>query len=102
MQRKQLKFTKWKQQKGLCFICHEDLPDKNAVLDRLEAMIGYTVENTRLLLSSMRYFPSRRAAATHDRFVRLTLVITAHNDRAVLGGCVSQPWRAERVWGAIG
>lgn len=49
MQRKQLKFDKWKEQRGLCAVCGGDLPDKYAVLDRLSAMDGYTKENTRLL-----------------------------------------------------
>ena len=37
------------QQKGICPICNESLPEKNAELDRLEAIHGYTVENTLLI-----------------------------------------------------
>lgn len=49
MQRRQLKFDKWKEQRGLCATCNSELPDKYAVLDRLVAMDGYTKDNTRLL-----------------------------------------------------
>ena len=36
-------------QQGKCAICRRDLPERNAVLDRIEAMRGYTRDNTRLL-----------------------------------------------------
>jgi hypothetical protein len=49
MHRKLLKAQKRGQQKNQCAICASELPDKNAVLDRVEAMKGYTTENTRLL-----------------------------------------------------
>ena len=49
MLRKALKFKKWQQQKGLCAICGQELPESYSVLDRLEAIGGYTVENTRLI-----------------------------------------------------
>lgn len=49
MARRALKETKRKAQGGLCVVCQGPLPEKNSVLDRLEAMKGYTVENTRLL-----------------------------------------------------
>lgn len=49
MERKALKSAKRAVQGGLCAICQEPLPDKYAVLDRLEAMPGYTLENTRLI-----------------------------------------------------
>ena len=32
-----------------CPVCYKALPDKYAVLDRLEAMKGYVAENTRLI-----------------------------------------------------
>lgn len=50
--RRVLKEAKRKAQGGLCTVCHEQLPEKNSVLDRLEAMKGYTMENTRLLCPS--------------------------------------------------
>jgi hypothetical protein len=51
MQRKMLKLKKLASQKGLCAIptCRKELPERNSVLDRLEAMGGYTLENTRLI-----------------------------------------------------
>jgi hypothetical protein len=51
MQRKMLKLKKMASQRGLCAVptCMKELPEKNSVLDRLEAMGGYTVENTRLI-----------------------------------------------------
>jgi len=48
-QRKALKAKKVKQQAGLCMICQQALPKRGAVLDRFEAMDGYTLANTRLL-----------------------------------------------------
>lgn len=50
--RRVLKDAKRASQGGLCLICKEQLPEKNSVLDRLEAMKGYTLENTRLLCPS--------------------------------------------------
>lgn len=47
--RKRLKKQKRSEQDGLCHICNSTLPDSGAVLDRYEAMAGYTSENTRLL-----------------------------------------------------
>jgi hypothetical protein len=49
MQRKVLKARKMGEQKGICPICFKPLPAKNAVLDRLNAVDGYTPENTRLI-----------------------------------------------------
>ncbi|MBK8097618.1 MAG: hypothetical protein IPK26_10950 [Planctomycetes bacterium] len=40
---------KREQQRGLCAICAQSLPDKYVVLDRTEAMGGYTDANTRLI-----------------------------------------------------
>lgn len=50
--RKVLKAEKRGEQGGRCATCHQPLPEKGAVLDRLEAMKGYTRENTRLLCPS--------------------------------------------------
>jgi hypothetical protein len=47
--RKLLKAKLKIRQHGKCTICHEDLPEKGAELDRLEAMKGYTESNTRVL-----------------------------------------------------
>lgn len=49
VQRKMLKLKKMATQKGLCAVCGKELPEKNSVLDRLEAMGGYTTDNTRLI-----------------------------------------------------
>lgn len=49
MERRKLKRLKFKQQNGLCPICQKTLPDKYTVLDRLNAVDGYTAENTRLI-----------------------------------------------------
>lgn len=47
--RNKLKRKKISEQNGLCAVCREELPEKNSVLDRFEAMDGYTEENTRLI-----------------------------------------------------
>jgi RNase P subunit RPR2 len=49
MQRRALKERKRKAQSGFCKECRELLPDRGSVLDRFEAMKGYTDENTRLI-----------------------------------------------------
>jgi hypothetical protein len=49
MARRALKIKKRKEQGGLCTICNKELPAKYAVLDRLNAVDGYTPENTRLI-----------------------------------------------------
>ena len=49
MERKALKLAKRVEQHGLCAICGQPLPEQGAVLDRKEAMAGYTVDNTRLV-----------------------------------------------------
>lgn len=49
MHRKMLKLKKMAAQRGSCAVCCKDLPEKNSVLDRFEAMGGYTEENTRLI-----------------------------------------------------
>jgi len=52
MHRVALKRQKRVEQDNRCAICQEVLPDPGAVLDRLEAMKGYTKPNTRLLCPS--------------------------------------------------
>ncbi len=47
--RRALKAYKRGEQKGLCVLCQIPLPEKYVTLDRLEAMLGYTRENTRLI-----------------------------------------------------
>ncbi len=47
--RRKLKAFKREEQGGKCACCNEILPERNAVLDRFEAMTGYTAENTRLI-----------------------------------------------------
>lgn len=47
--RRALKDKKWKEQRGLCALCKKELPATYTVLDRLNAVDGYTVENTRLI-----------------------------------------------------
>jgi len=47
--RRKLKALKREQQEGICPICREPLPEKYVILDRLEAMAGYTLANTRLI-----------------------------------------------------
>jgi hypothetical protein len=49
MARRALKDKKWKEQRGLCAICEKELPVRYTVLDRLNAVDGYTPENTRLI-----------------------------------------------------
>jgi hypothetical protein len=49
MFRRKLKTLKRIEQKGRCAKCPRRLPDRGAVLDRIEAMLGYTSENTQLL-----------------------------------------------------
>ena len=51
MVRRKLKDQKWKEQRGLCAICGEELPERYTVLDRLNAVNGYTKENTQLIHS---------------------------------------------------
>ena len=49
MYRVALKKKKKAEQNNRCAHCNKRLPAKGSVLDRLKAMAGYTVENTRLL-----------------------------------------------------
>jgi hypothetical protein len=49
LKRKALKRSKRQDQKNLCPLCGGALPEKGAVLDRLNAMDGYTDANTRLI-----------------------------------------------------
>ena len=52
MERRMLKAKLMAKQHALCPICGKQLPEKGSVLDRLEAMKGYTEDNTRLLCPS--------------------------------------------------
>ena len=49
MQRRVLKLNKMISQRGLCFDCGAELPKRGAELDRIQAMEGYTEENTHLV-----------------------------------------------------
>lgn len=49
MMRVRLKAQKMKEQEGLCAVCGKALPEKGSELDRFEAKLGYTPENTRLV-----------------------------------------------------
>ncbi len=47
--RRKLKRRKKKEQDGLCTLCGAPLPELDTVQDRLEAMPGYTMANTRVI-----------------------------------------------------
>jgi UTP:GlnB (protein PII) uridylyltransferase len=49
MFRRALKRKKRIEQGNLCPVCNTELPEKYVVLDRRNAIGGYTMENTRLL-----------------------------------------------------
>jgi hypothetical protein len=49
MKRRALKAKLVIKQHALCAICGKTLAEKGSVLDRIEAMKGYNLENTRLL-----------------------------------------------------
>jgi ribosomal protein L44E len=53
--RRKLKAAKRKQQDNKCAWCQRPLPAEDVILDRLEAMGGYTSENTRLLCRTCDY-----------------------------------------------
>jgi len=55
MHRRRIKALKRKQQNNKCAACHKSLPIHNVVLDRLKAMDGYTLENTRVLCRDCDY-----------------------------------------------
>jgi hypothetical protein len=48
-QRRKLKDTKRKMQRGLCAMCQSELPERGAELDRFRAVDGYTAANTQLV-----------------------------------------------------
>jgi len=54
-ERNKLKAFKRGQQNNKCANCGRELPEENVVLDRIEAMKGYTRENTRLLCRDCDY-----------------------------------------------
>src|ERR1700680_3553195 len=45
--RRKLKDQKWKEQRGKCAMCPDDLPETEAELDRIDPYGGYTRENRR-------------------------------------------------------
>ena len=47
--RRKLKATKRREHQGICPLCGDPLPDSYVILDRIEAMEGYTPANTRLI-----------------------------------------------------
>jgi len=47
--RKQLKVQKRNDQNEICVLCSKLLPEKYCVLDRFDAALGYTRQNTRLI-----------------------------------------------------
>lgn len=47
--RRKLKVLKRKTQEGKCAQCKEPLPERYTVLDRIQASLGYTPENTQLI-----------------------------------------------------
>ncbi len=49
MHRRRIKAMKRAEQNNKCAICHKSLPKRDVVLDRFEAMKGYTLKNTRVL-----------------------------------------------------
>jgi ribosomal protein L44E len=55
MHRKALKVKKRLEQNDRCATCSCELPESNVVLDRLNAMDGYTAENTRLICRDCDY-----------------------------------------------
>ena len=58
--RSALKRFKIKEQHGKCAICNKLLPKENVVLDRYEAMKGYTKENTRVICKECDYKVQKR------------------------------------------
>ena len=57
--RVKLKALKRIEQNETCPLCKEQLPDKYCVLDRTEAINGYTVENTRLICQTCDYITQK-------------------------------------------
>jgi hypothetical protein len=53
--RVKLKALKRKEQNEICPLCQQQLPEKYCVLDRAEAVKGYTMENTRLICQTCDY-----------------------------------------------
>lgn len=59
-ERRKLKQLKHKEQGGNCMLCKRELPPRYNVLDRLEAMKGYTPENTQLICQACDVETQRR------------------------------------------
>lgn len=66
MQRRALKERKRKAQGGLCTVCQETLPDRGAVLDRFQAMKGYTNENPPHLRAMRHPYPDGTTVRVMD------------------------------------
>lgn len=47
--RRKLKLLKRAEQNDKCTLCPSELPTRGVVLDRLQTVQGYTIENTRLI-----------------------------------------------------
>lgn len=55
MHRRLLKLQKRVAQANRCALCGSELPDKDVILERIEAMCGYAEANTRLLCRPCDY-----------------------------------------------
>lgn len=49
MHRRKIKMFKFAEQQGKCAECGQPLPALDTILDRIDAMKGYTIQNTRIL-----------------------------------------------------
>jgi ribosomal protein L44E len=58
--RRKLKALKRKEQRNKCAVCTRELPPSYNTLDRLEAMKGYTSENTQLICQKCDIDTQRR------------------------------------------
>jgi hypothetical protein len=58
--RNALKRRKMRSQNGLCAICRQTLPPSGAELDRGDAFLGYTDDNTRLVHHGCHVADQRR------------------------------------------
>jgi len=58
--RKRLKQKKRREQGNRCPVCKGLLPEANVVLDRVEAMKGYTAANTLLICRDCDYEAQRK------------------------------------------
>src|SRR5690606_25025491 len=77
MHRRRLKRQKLLEQQGICPVCRKPLPESYAVLDRIEAMAGYTAENTQLIHQECDT-AVQRLRRTLKRSVVVVRLVTAH------------------------